>query len=181
MSYSLKLPASAFLATLVLLSLGCGSPETSKPLPEVQVVEPEPLAQEEIATVAEATAELVEAADPATLPAIPMGRSAFHATDPATVVLASGQVQLIEFFAYWCSVCKAVAPTVHGLEELYSEQINFVYLDRDDPATESLRNQLGYIYQPHFFLLAADGTILGQWRGYVEGPILQQALVDAIN
>lgn len=115
------------------------------------------------------------------LPAIQPGRTAFHATDPATVVLAAGKVQFVEFFAYWCAVCKAMAPSVHGLEDLYSSDVNFIYLDRDDPATEALRNQLGYIYQPHFFLLDPDGAVLGQWRGYVEVEVLQQAIVAAIE
>lgn len=115
------------------------------------------------------------------LPVILPGRPDFHATDPASVVLASGQVQFVEFFAYWCSVCKAMAPTVHGLENLYDEKVNFVYLDRDDPATLGLQEQLGYIYQPHFFILGEDGAILGQWRGYVDGELLQAALVEAIE
>jgi len=115
------------------------------------------------------------------LPAIVPGRSDFHATDPATVVLASGRVQFIEFFAYWCSVCKAMAPTVHGLENMYREQVGFIFLDRDDPATLPLQEQLGYIYQPHFFLLDPDGQVLGEWRGYVDGSVLQTALVEAID
>src|SRR3972149_868803 len=107
------------------------------------------------------------------LPAIVPGRSDFHATDPATVVLASVRVQFIEFFAYWCSVCKAMAPTVHGLENLYGEQVEFIYLDRDDPATLPLQEILGYIYQPPIFILDAEGNILYQRSGYVEAVELQ--------
>jgi thiol-disulfide isomerase/thioredoxin len=95
--------------------------------------------------------------------------------------LASGKVQFVEFFAYWCTVCKAMAPTVHGLENIYSADVSFVYLDRDDPATASFQEQLGYIYQPHFFLIDANGQILGEWRGYVEGEVLQQAIVASLQ
>jgi hypothetical protein len=74
-----------------------------------------------------------------------------------------------------------MAPTIHGLEILYTGQVNFVYLDRDDPAAVPLQEELGYIYQPHFFLLDAEGEILGQWRGYVDGETLQSALVEAVK
>ena len=114
------------------------------------------------------------------LPPIPMGSTTFHATDPASVNLATGKVQFVEFFAYWCTVCKAMAPSVHGLENLYRDQVNFIYLDRDDEATKALQDQLGYIYQPHFFLLDADGAVLGEWRGYVDVEVLQQAIVEAL-
>ncbi|UYN89296.1 MAG: conjugal transfer protein TraF [Anaerolineales bacterium] len=117
----------------------------------------------------------------AALPIIRPGSPDFHASHPDEFRLASGRVQLVEFFAYWCAVCKAVAPTVHGLENMYGDQVAFVYLDRDDPRTLPIQEQLGYTYQPHFFLIDANGVVIGQWRGYIDGPELQQALIDATN
>jgi thiol-disulfide isomerase/thioredoxin len=93
--------------------------------------------------------------------------SELEATDPATVKLASGQVQFIEFFAFWSGTCQAMAPLVHGLEEQYGSQVRFIYLDIDDPANKPFKKELSYRYQPHFFLIDGEGNIIDQWVGYV--------------
>ena len=93
--------------------------------------------------------------------------SELEATDPATVKLVSGQVQFIEFFAFWSGTSQAMAPLVHGLEEQYGSQVRFVYLDIDDPANQPFKEELRYRYQPHFFLIDGEGNILDQWMGYV--------------
>ncbi len=70
---------------------------------------------------------------------------------------------------------------MHGLEAEYSGQVKFVYLDIDDPATNSFKGQLGYIYQPHLFLLDGQGTVLAQWVGYTTETELEAALLEAIG
>lgn len=166
-----------FFASLAILLVACSpvSAEATLPVGEVQRQESAEAELAQDPTPSDAPTETA-----GSLPPIVLGRAELHATDPSTVALASGRLQLVEFMAYWCPTCKAIAPTVHGLENLYGDQINFVYLDRDDPGTFQFQEQLGYIYQPHFFLLDEGGAVIGQWRGYVDGLILQQALVDAI-
>ncbi len=68
-----------------------------------------------------------------------------------------------------------MAPIVHGLEAEYSENINFVYLDIDDPENADLLRFLGYRYQPHFFLIDRDGTIVNQWLGPVTAADFRSA------
>ena len=58
-------------------------------------------------------------------------------------------------------------PIVHGLEAKYSDQINFVYLDIDDPNTTNLKTDLDYIGQPQYVLVDGDGKIIQQWFGFV--------------
>ena len=69
-----------------------------------------------------------------------------------------------------------MAPIVHGLEPEYAGNINFVYLDIDDPANADLLSFLGYRYQPHFFLVDGAGSVLQQWLGPVSADDLRSAL-----
>jgi thioredoxin-like negative regulator of GroEL len=66
-------------------------------------------------------------------------------------------------------------PIVHGLEQEYGDRINFVYLDIDDPASEEMKRKLGYRFQPHFFLLDADGEVVADWLGIVPEEAFRQA------
>ncbi len=65
---------------------------------------------------------------------------------------------------------------MHGLEAKYTGQVDFVYLDIDDPNTTPFKSQLGYRYQPHLFLLDGAGNVLMQWVGSVSEVDLESAL-----
>ncbi len=52
-----------------------------------------------------------------------------------------------------------------GLEADYYGKINFVFLDIDDPANETFKNELRFIYQPQLFLLDGNGQVLHEWVG----------------
>jgi len=72
-----------------------------------------------------------------------------------------------------------MAPVVHGLEARYSDRIDFFYLDIDDPRTATFKSRLGYLVQPHIFMLDGRGEILQQWLGMVSEADLEAALLAA--
>lgn len=72
-----------------------------------------------------------------------------------------------------------MAPVVHGLEAEYSDRMNFVYLDVDDPNTKELQSALGRRSQPEFYLLDADGNVIQQWFGGVAPETLEDAFAQA--
>ncbi len=59
-----------------------------------------------------------------------------------------------------------MAPMVHGLEAEYYGRVKFSYLDADDPLTESFQRTLGFVYQPEFYLLDANGNVLKKLIGF---------------
>lgn len=70
---------------------------------------------------------------------------------------------------------------MHGLEAEYNEQVNFVYLDIDDPANDGYKQALGYRYQPHILLLDGEGNVLNQWVGPVSRQDLESAIVAQVS
>lgn len=72
-----------------------------------------------------------------------------------------------------------MAPIVHGLESKYFNKVLFTYLDADDPATIDFQRDLGFYYQPEFYLLDPDGNVIQKWIGYVNEGDLIAALDQA--
>jgi thiol-disulfide isomerase/thioredoxin len=115
------------------------------------------------------------------LPPPPWVSAQLRATDPRTVRLASGKVQLVEFFAFWSGPSQAMAPIVQALETEYRYRMNFAHLDIDDPATCIFQSQLGFRTGPHYFLLDPQGRVLRQWVGYVTPAEFRQAFNAALS
>ena len=60
-----------------------------------------------------------------------------------------------------------MAPMVHGLEAEYSGKVKFSFLDADDPNTYSFQRELGFAYQPEFYIVDADGNVLKKLIGFI--------------
>ncbi len=103
------------------------------------------------------------------------------ASDPKTLKLASGKVQLIEFFAFWDATSKALAPILNQLRTEFGHKANFFFLDIDDPATQNIKKQLGYQLQPHLFLVDAKGNIIEDWTGFIDEAEVRDEISKALQ
>ena len=54
---------------------------------------------------------------------------------------------------------------MHGLEAEYYDRINFIYLNVDDPATDSFKAMFEFRYQPQLILVDGAGQVVQQWIG----------------
>ncbi len=105
---------------------------------------------------------------------------AIDATDPTTFRLAAGQVQLVEFFAYWCTTCQSLKPIMDETQAEYGDRVQFAYLDIDDERNAEFKKALGFQAQPHVFLLGADGAVIQTWLGVPTKDELHSALDAAL-
>jgi thiol-disulfide isomerase/thioredoxin len=108
-------------------------------------------------------------------------RTQLEASDPSSFQLASGEVQFVEFFAYWSPISQSMAPVVYRLEDRYKGSIRFVYLDTDDPANDLFRRLIGDRLPPIFYLLDGEGNVVGEWGGYVMEEIFSQAFEAVVQ
>ena len=74
-----------------------------------------------------------------------------------------------------------MAPIVHGLEAKYAGQIDFLYLDIDDPRNADAKEQLGFRVQPQFLLLDMDGKVIQEWLGPVQAEDFEAAFTQVLT
>lgn len=74
-----------------------------------------------------------------------------------------------------------MASVVHGLEAEYYNQVEFAYLDIDDPANDDFKRILGFRVQPQFLLLDENGEVIQQWFGRVSADDFRSAFDMALS
>ena len=58
------------------------------------------------------------------------------------IAFSTNKPIFLEFYAEWCEVCKKMSPGVNKLRNEYEKDINFVFLNVDNPKWEKYINQM---------------------------------------
>ncbi|MCS6782030.1 MAG: thioredoxin domain-containing protein [Gloeomargarita sp. SKYBB_i_bin120] len=84
---------------------------------------------------------------------------------PLEVALANDRPTMIEFYADWCQTCQQMAKEVQALETQYREQVNFVFLNVDNPRwlPELLQYEVEGV--PRFIFLDRENHVVGDAVG----------------
>ncbi|MEO0852895.1 MAG: thioredoxin domain-containing protein, partial [Cyanobacteria bacterium J06648_11] len=90
---------------------------------------------------------------------------------------AIGKPTLLEFYADWCSTCKLMAPTMAELEDEFSDRVNFVMLNVDNPKWMPELTQYGVNGIPHFAFLDANARRLAIAIGDQPREVMTQNLI----
>lgn len=100
---------------------------------------------------------------------------------PYNLAIANGQPTLVEFYADWCTTCQAMAPTIDAVHTEFSDELNFVMLNIDDPQWQNQVEQYKVNGVPHFVLLQKDLNVAETYIGRVPFRILADRIATLVS
>ena len=92
------------------------------------------------------------------------------------IALTNNKPTFLEFYAEWCEVCKEMAPKVADIKEKYEKDINFVFLNVDNPKWEKYIRDFNVNGIPQLNLLDEDANLKFTFIGKQEENMIKESL-----
>ena len=86
----------------------------------------------------------------------------------------------LEFYAEWCEVCKEMAPKVADIKDEYETDINFVFLNVDNPKWEKYIRDFNVNGIPQVNIFDKDANLKVTFIGKQEEKTIKESL-DNLN
>ena len=96
------------------------------------------------------------------------------------IALTNNKPTFLEFYAEWCEVCKEMAPKVADIREKYQKDINFVFLNVDNPKWEKYIRDFNVNGIPQLNLFDEDANLKFTFIGKQEENFIKESL-DNLN
>ena len=96
------------------------------------------------------------------------------------IALSNNKPTFLEFYAEWCEVCKEMAPKVADIKEKYEKDINFVFLNVDNPKWEKYIRDFNVNGIPQLNLFDEDANLKVTFIGKQEENTIKESL-DNLN
>ncbi len=100
-------------------------------------------------------------------------------TDPV-IAFNNNKPTFLEFYAEWCEVCKEMAPKVSSLKEKYEKDINFVFLNVDNPKWQSYIGKFNVNGIPQVNVIDKQGNLISTLIGKQEEKTIRDS-IDNLN
>ncbi len=96
------------------------------------------------------------------------------------IAFTNNKPTFLEFYAEWCEVCKEMAPKLADIKDEYEKDINFVFLNVDNPKWEKYIRNLNVNGIPQVNLFDKDGNLESTFIGRQEEKTIKESL-DNLN
>ena len=84
------------------------------------------------------------------------------------IAFKNNKPTFLEFYAEWCEVCKEMAPKVSALKNEYGKEINFVFLNVDNPKWNNYIRKFNVNGIPQLNLFDREGNLISTFIGKQE-------------
>ena len=93
------------------------------------------------------------------------------------IAFTNGKPTYLEFYAEWCEICKEMAPEVTELKKDFENEINFVFLNVDNPKWNKYIKQFQVNGIPQINLINSDSNIEATFTGLQEEKTLKNSII----
>ena len=95
--------------------------------------------------------------------------------EPA-IAFTNNKPTFLEFYADWCEVCKEMAPKVDDIKNKYEKDINFVFLNVDNPKWEKYIRNFNVNGIPQINIFDNDSNLELTFIGKQEEETIKESL-----
>ena len=92
------------------------------------------------------------------------------------IAFTNNKPTFLEFYAEWCEVCKEMAPKVSTLKEEYEKEINFVFLNVDNPKWDNYIRRFNVNGIPQVNLFDRKGNLISSFIGKQEETTIRSSI-----
>tara|TARA_B100000965_G_scaffold398047_1_gene415514 strand:+ start:370 stop:915 length:546 start_codon:yes stop_codon:yes gene_type:complete len=97
------------------------------------------------------------------------------------IAFTNNKPTFLEFYAEWCEVCKEMAPKIDDIKNDYDKDINFVFLNVDNPKWEKYIRDLNVNGIPQVNIFDKDAQLEFTLIGKQEETIIKESLDNLKN
>ena len=87
----------------------------------------------------------------------------------------------LEFYAEWCEVCKKMSPGVSQLKKEYAKDINFVFLNVDNPKWEKYIKKMDVNGIPQINLYDNESNLQKTFIGFQDESDITESLKNILS
>ena len=92
------------------------------------------------------------------------------------IAFTNGKPTYLEFYAQWCEICKKMAPEVTELKKEFDNEINFVFLNVDNPKWDKYTKQFKVNGIPQINIIDSNSNLLATLTGLQEKNTLKESM-----
>ena len=92
------------------------------------------------------------------------------------IAFKNNKPTFLEFYAEWCEVCKEMAPKISKLKNDYENEINFVFLNVDNPKWDKYIRKFEVNGIPQINFFDKKGNLISTFIGKQEERIINESI-----